>query len=169
MRSLLLLFALLLPQSLLAAEATDLHGTWVFDEASGGRDVRAAAIDTLAGEFTPLFRGIVRKRLTNSVEIRERYTIAVEPPTITISSNENPSGWATDLVGTPVQQTSSKGDAVTLTRSWKEGALHTSAIAERGTTTFRFEVEGGALTLHVSIDNDRLPRPLVYALTYTRQ
>ena len=165
----LLLLLLLLPAPLLAAEPVDLQGAWLFDEASGGREVRAAAIDELTKEFTPLFRGIVRGRLTKAVEIRERYTIDVQPLAITIASDENPAGWTTDLVGTPVQQTSSKGDAVTLTRTWTDGALHTKATAERGVTTFRFDAQGDVLTLHVSVDNDRLPRPLTYALTYRRE
>ena len=167
MRALLLL--LLLPGTLLAAEPTDLQGTWLFDEASEGRDVGAAAIDQLADEFSPLIRGIARRRMTKAVEIRTRYTIDVAPPGITISSDENPTGWTTDLAGTPLDVKTSRGEFVTITRTWADGGLKTHASAERGTTAFRFEVVGDRPKLHVSVDNDRRPRPLTYALVYRRQ
>ncbi len=165
----LLLLLLLLPVPALAATPADLEGTWAFDEASGGRQARAGAIEERVQEFPRLLRAVARKRLTAAVPIRERYTMATDGTTITISSDENPDGWTTDLVGTPVQVTTSKGEAVTLSRRFEAGELRSRADSERGWTSFVFAVEGARMELRIEIHNDNLEAPLVYTLAYLRQ
>ena len=163
----LLLLLLLAPAPASAAEPTDLNGTWRFDEAS--RQARTDAIEARAADFPRLLRGVARKRLTAAVQIRERYVMATDGSTITISSDHNPVGWATDLVGTPVPVTTSKGEAVTLSRRFAQGALHSRAESERGFTTFVFAVAGDRMEVRIEVHNEQLEQPLAYTLVYARE
>lgn len=165
---LLLLTALLVPSPARAAAPTELGGTWVFDEASGGREARAAAIEQRVQEFPKLLRGIARKRLTAAVTIRERYLMQTDGVTITIRSDANAEGWTSDLAGTPVAVTTARGEEVQLTRRFEQGELRTRVDSERGWTSHVFVVDGARMELRVEVHNEQLDEPLAYTLLYRR-
>jgi hypothetical protein len=165
---LLLLLLLLAPTPALAAEPTDLAGSWVYDEASGGREARAAAIEERVAHFPRLLRGIARKRLTAAVTIRTSYGMTLSDGSILITSDANADGWSSDLVGTPVALKTVKGEDVTLARRWEDGALRSRVDSERGWTTFVFRVDGERMTIDIQVFNDQLDAPLTYQLGYRR-
>lgn len=169
MSLLLLLLAFLLPTVAVAGTPADLVGAWIFDESSGSREVRAAAIEARVSEFPRLLRGIARKRLTAAVPIRSRYIIQTDGTSITIVSDKNSEGWTSDLSGSPVAVTTGKGEAVTLRRRFEEGELRTRVDSERGWTSHVFVVDGARLELWVEIHNEQLSQPLAYTLVYRRE
>jgi hypothetical protein len=167
--ALLALPLLLLATPAWAEPASSLHGEWVFDEASGSREGRAAAIETTCEGFPKLFRGLVRKKLTDAVPIREHYSIQIEADRAHIVTEANAAGWISDLSWSPVEGKTEKGEMVTLRRKVVGDALHTRVDAENGWTTHRFSVQGDRMTIQVVVSNDRLPSPLEYSLVYRRK
>lgn len=165
----LLLLLTLLPSFVLAAEPADYAGRWTFDEASGDRAGVDQAIETAAGEFPRLFRGLVRKRLAPSARISAFFVIEPGEDSITISTDATEK-WTTDLSGTPVQKTTQQGDQASIRRWMEDGALHTEGGNARGSTSYVFTLESKAvLRIDVTVASERLPTPMRYALHYGRE
>jgi hypothetical protein len=89
--------------------------------------------------------------------------------TMSITSDRS-TGWTTDLDGTEVPMVSDRGEDLQLSRRMKNGSLHSQARSERGTRTAVFELRDGGsrLVVTTTIENERLPRALVYVTEYVR-
>ncbi len=93
------------------------------------------------------------------------------PNAITIRTDENPDGWATDLAGTEVEKVNGRGESITLRRWMQDGALRTRACTDAGCSEFTFSLTDDRQTmqLHVHTTSERLAEPLRYTLVYARK
>jgi hypothetical protein len=164
-----LLLALLLALPAAAAEPADYAGRWVFDEASGDRDALDRTLDRATEDFPKLFRGLVRRKLEPTARIVEWFRFEPGADRMTVKTDLNEDGLTTDLARTPVPTTSPAGEAATISRWMADGWLHSRGENPRGSTTYRFAIEpSGVLRLDVTVEADRLPRPLTYSLHYRK-
>lgn len=154
----------------LAASPGDYAGTFVLDPAVDNEGARSAAVDDVVQGFSPLIRGIARRRLAAAARMSGSYTFAPDRDRMTISSDAA-SEWTTALDRTEIPLLSDKGEDFHLSRWMEAGSLHSNARSERGSNGNVFELssDGQRMTVTTTIDNDRLPKTLVYRVEYLRK
>lgn len=155
-----LLMLLLLPIVSTAPQAARAGGTpdperfaGSYRHAGGEREVAALAIlvDTLVDGFTPLLRGIARRRLERSVQVPERIEIVSEAGELSLR-----------VIGAPdfPRSPNYEAGALVLRQASFEGSRETS---------FRLSSDGSTLTMRVATRSALLPEDLDYELTFERR
>jgi hypothetical protein len=159
------------PASGEAAEATDYAGTFALADATATEAALEGAVEQGAQQFAAVIRPIARRTLRKVVRAVGLFTFEPGPNAITIRTDENPDGWATDLAGTEVEKVNGRGESITLRRWMQDGALRTRACTDAGCSEFTFSLTDDRQTmqLHVHTTSERLAEPLRYTLVYARK
>jgi hypothetical protein len=169
-RTIAILATLLLALPLLRAHAADLpaiDGRYVYAGDQAERQARDRAIDQAAEAFPRWMRHAARQRLDRSALVPAHYEFRLDGEAITIAI---PGGSATTLLdGTPVA-VESEGRSATLSRRLVDGGVESRAVQAKSSRTslFQWTRDGSQLVVVVTLQSDRLTRPLVYRLSYRR-
>ena len=163
----LLLVVLLATPSTAYAGALD--GTWRFTGAQEDLDGRAAAIDQGAQRFPALIRGIARKRIERNAIRPDTYRIADEGDAFVMQVDDGPAR-RTDLAGTTIEFVpDGRSETVRLARRRVGDAVHSKVISETGWLETHLQLRGALLSVTITLSSERLPAPVVYTLTYSRE
>ena len=149
-------------------------GTYDFSGGKNDRQALTSAIDALAAEMSLLVRGQAKKRLNNLSAIQDWISFTAEEGPFTYT-NASGAKWVGDCDGQPHEGTTMNGKQMTFTRSLSQNGdgllvLTEQRKVDRTRRTHRYVLsdDGNSLTLEIAFENDRLPRALEYALTYSR-
>jgi hypothetical protein len=147
----------------------DLHGRWVDSGDDSERQRRLDAIEATVQQLSWVARGIARKRLTASTRIHDWYELRVDEDTVTIVE-EAGNRFSTRWDGVPLNVPKNLGGPATLTRTWRDGALHSHWFESKGEGTESYRLSENGQTMHVTmvIASKRLPSEVRYELTYRR-
>ena len=153
-----------------AALRTALSGTWVY---AGGQAELAQvdpAVEHATAEMGFLARGFAAEALRARARPRDRYTVALEGTTVTISSPEDPVERG-DLGGPPVTVTDRFGDENQTTFELRDGALVEAGKSKDGSgeTVFVPSADGRSLLVHRTMRSGKLSAPLELVYSYRRQ
>lgn len=140
---------------------------------AGGEAGRAAiedAIDEAIADMSGLIRGIARRKLLEANEIIDAPGFSVHGDPLRASTIggriiESPaSGAAVDWVD-------QFGDAVKVSQRWSDGELVQRIFNDDGSRTnvYRFAEDGQSMTMSVTIEASRLPKPIRYRLDYRKR
>jgi len=167
---LLLLCIVLVPAMAHGAEPSDYQGTYQLNDAAAAEAARDEAVEGVVALIPGLFRGLARTRLSRAATVTRFFQFEVEGDRMTIASDQS-SGWATDLVATEIEATSTGGQKLHLSRWMDGGSLNSRARTRRGErlSLFALAQEGSRLTVTTTIQNPVLPKPLVYRTEYRRE
>ncbi len=147
-----------------------LVGTYRYAGGSSQRQRLKDAIDSAVQQLNALIRGIGRRRLNESNQIRDQIKISVDGDKVTTTFT--PGGTLTTTLGAPaIPWTTDTGNAVKAKAKMVKGRLVQDFKSEDGArrSVYTLDKSGDTLTLSVTISSDRLPEPLKYALTYKRR
>ena len=150
-------------------EETRLAGTYVYAGGESERSAMKAAVDLATeGMFGKV---IAREELRKRSEPRPSYTIRFEENgNVSVETPGFPSECAPPD-GTEVVVRNRYGDVIKQSQQLVEGVLVQSGRNDdgSGTTEFRLAPDGNTLRVVRVSRSPRLPRPVVYSLTYIRQ
>lgn len=166
---------LMFPIASEGADTSAFDGVYVF---SGGDADRAGvdeAIENVAGEITFVFRGFARSALQDACPIPEQLDFATEGDMVTIGGvGKVKSTGRYD--GVEYTVTTSKGEEAHIVRtvtaqedgSWQ--LVEASRVgAKKRFHTFTLSADAKTLTLDVRLETVKLPKPVVYSLSYARR
>lgn len=145
-------------------------GTYKFSGGDAQRQTVTDAIEAAVQELNALIRGIGRKRLTESNQIRDSITIAVDGSKVSMTFA--PGRTLTCVLDGPaVDWTSDSGKPVKVKLTAVKGRLVHNYTADDGSrqSVYTLDESGDKLTLSVTVKSDRLTNPVKYALSYRRQ
>lgn len=134
---------------------------------SGGdaeRKARDAAIDDVVREMNAIARGIARSRLEESNAIAARIAIARDGDALVFTHDGRRYRAAID--GAPITVESVTGDEVSLRYVVRDGAIEQVFVGEEGGRTNTYRLRDDAVVMHVRVHSEKLPKDLVYTLTY---
>jgi hypothetical protein len=150
-----------------AAQAPELHGSWVFMPAASD-SVEAAIVAGTEGA-NRLVGGMMRSRLRRALVPPSSIHIAFAGEEVTITE-AGANARRTMLDGSPTRWRSPEGESLEV-RSVGEGAHLKQSFSGQGAArehVYRLRPDGNTLELAVTIRASRLPRPIEYTLVYTR-
>lgn len=152
-----------------AADPEDYSGTWNLVAGVDYDGPRDAAVEDVTADMSALIRGIARKRLKKAATYSTHYVMTPGDGTMTITSDRS-ADWTTPLDGSEVALVSDRGEDIHLSRRMEGGSLRSHARSERGaqSAVFVLSDDGTRLEVTTTIENDHLPRPLVYSVQYQR-
>jgi hypothetical protein len=149
-------------------EETRLAGTYVYVGGESERSAMRAAVDRATeGMFGKV---IAREELRKRSEPRPSYTIRFEGGKVSVETPGFPPESAPPD-GTEVVVRNRYGDVIRQSQQFVDGVLVQSARNDdgSGTTEFRLGTDGNTLQVMRVSRSPRLPKPVVYSLTYVRQ
>lgn len=147
-----------------------LVGAYRFAGGSAQRQRLKDAIDIAVQQLNALIRGVGRRRLNESNQIRDQIDIAVNGDRVTTTFT--PGGTLTATLGAAaIPWTTDTGNAVTAKVKMVKGRLVQDFKSDDGSrrNVFTLNKTGDTLTLSVTVRSDRLSEPVKYALTYKRK
>jgi hypothetical protein len=130
------------------------------------RKARDAAIDSVVDDMSIFARGIARDRLRESNKIAERIAIARNGDRVSFTHDGR--RYTALLGGPPVRVKSSTGDEVSLRYALRGGTIEQIFVGEQGSRTNTFKLTDQKMTVHVRIHSEKLPKDVVYTLSYSR-
>ncbi len=145
-------------------------GTYRFAGGSAQRQRLKDAIDVAVEQLNALIRGVGRRRLNESNQIRDQIDITVNGDKVT--TKFTPGGTLTATLGAAsIPWTTDTGNKVQAKVKMVKGRLVQDFKSDDGArrSVFTLNESGDTLTLSVTISSDRLPVPVKYALTYKRK
>jgi hypothetical protein len=150
-------------------EETRLAGTYLYVGGEPERSAMKAAVDRATeGMFGKV---IAREELRKRSEPRPSYTIRFEEDgKVSVETPGFPAESA-PRDGTEVMIRNRFGDVIRQSQQLVDGVLVQSGRNDdgSGTTEFRLERDGNTLLVTRVSRSPRLPKPVVYSLTYVRQ
>ncbi len=160
----------MLPMGANAAEATaSWNGAYAYAGGDAGRQAMLQAVDTAAAGVSFVIRPIARKRLRDTNQPYDTVSFRIQPGEIVCTRNGK-SPIRSDEKGTPVQWTREDGKLYQVTQQFKDGAFTQLYKAEDGSRTnhFTLSADGAKLSLEVTVESPKLPKPLRYSLEFRR-
>ena len=159
--------AIFLGSSTVAAQKSDLDGTYTLDEADS--DNIAAAIDDAVRKSNFLTRYIARGRLTKLNPAYHKVSIASSPTEISVSVDDRPALRA-PAKGTPVAWAGPDGGKVNVSMQLVGGRLvQTFNSADgRRVNDYTLSSDGRVLTMRVTETSPRLSQAINYKQVYRR-
>jgi len=147
-----------------------LTGTYRYVGGAAQRQRLESAIDRTVQQLNALIRGIGRRRLTESNQIRDAVELKIQGDKVTTIFT--PGGTVTTTLGaSAISWTTDTGKSVKVKSALVKGRLVQDFQADDGSrrNVFTVDASGDKLTLSVTIRSDRMPEPLKYALSYRRK
>lgn len=140
---------------------------------AGGEQGRAAieqAIDDATEDMSSLIRGVARRRLREANPIIDElgFSLGGDPLRASYIGGriiESPAS------GTPVDWVDQFGESIEVSQRWSDRELVQHMVGEGGSRTnvYRFSEDGKSMTMSVTIEAPRLPKPIRYRLEYHEQ
>lgn len=132
------------------------------------RKALAEAIDEVASDFNFVLRPIVRSRLEEANPVIERLCLARRGDAVTVSLDERK--YSAPLSGKPVKVTGITGDELALHLKVGKTSLWQIFQGDEGGRINGFgSTESGNVEMKVRVFSERLPRDLIYTLTYSHK
>lgn len=155
---------------LASAEAQRVVDRFVGDHPFTGGDkerkARDAAIDDVVGDMNVLVRGIARDRLKEANVIAERVVVARDGDRLTISLDGR--RYTAAIGGPAVKAKSVTGDEVSLRYAVRGDRIEQIFVGDQGGRTNTFRLTDDKMVVHVRVHSEKLPKDLVYTLSYGR-
>ena len=148
---------------LLAVQPSGPYGSWTLDSAPDLPKV----IEQATASMNFITRPIARSRLNKTNEVYPSLRIEREADTISIQYGQRqPLRLPAD--GSPVSWTREDGETFLVSARFQQDSLVQTYKAKDGERTNVFQVDPASriLTLKVTVTSPRLPRPVIYAITY---
>ncbi len=145
-----------------------LLGTFANDAQSA--EMIRTAIDAAVAKMSFVTRPIARGRLRKANVAHKRVALARTEQEISVTFDAyTPVRMPAD--GRTAKWTRDDGETFDVTASWSGDSLVQTFKGEDGqrTNTFRVGPDAAALTVQVEVTSPRLPAPVRYSLTFTRQ
>ena len=141
-------------------------GTFNF---SGGDKERAGltkAIDDLVSEMNFIARGIARDKLKKANPIPSMIGFASDPKILTVTFDSRT--YTAPLDGSPVKVKGILGDDMALAYKIGPSRIDQLFIGDEKGRTNTLHLDGTTCTMNVRIYASKLPRDLLYTLTFTK-
>ena len=148
-------------------EVSPFEGTWRYSGGEPQRQALETAITRTVQGMGFFIEGIAAGRLRDRAPISPTITVHVANGQIEYTAH-NRRLYRTPTNGTPVQTQNPWGDAITLRTTLNGSVLTRAGQFEQGSRHEVIRVQNNTLTVHTTIASPRLPRPMVYQLTYQR-
>jgi hypothetical protein len=161
--------ALIVPAWASAQHASMIHpflGAFRFVGGDEERNVWSASIDDVVAGMSVLTRGIARDRLKETNPIATTLAFLGNDKVLTSSFDARVYTGLFD--GTEVMVTTTAGDKMKLELKLKQDELQQIFTGDEKGRTNTFRLSGDKMTKHVRVHASKLPKPLVYTLSYER-
>jgi hypothetical protein len=139
-----------------------------FNHTGGQADVEARdrAIEEVVKGMSVFARGIARDRLKAANPIAQKMVFTATDKTLTIAMDER--AYTAPLDGSKVKVKGITGDELDLHLVVAPGSLKQVFSAEDKGRVNSFSFSGSKLVMHVRVHSEKLPKDLVYQLSYGR-
>lgn len=141
-------------------------GTYAFAGGESEREERDKAIEDVVSGMSFVVRGIARDRLKTANPIAAAIAITLDGSSLTVRADTRTHTAPID--GTKVKVKGITGDDMMMHFDISDERLDQIFLADDKGRRNRFVADGRKLTLNVRVHADKLPKALLYRLTYQR-
>ncbi|EAQ64880.1 hypothetical protein MED121_10969 [Marinomonas sp. MED121] len=145
-----------------------LSGVWTLQDSNNTQETLDSAIEGVVQEMNFLFRAIGRTVLKRETHVCHSWMLATTDESFLWQCDEIP---ANELALSANQTETMSDDGRLITGSYKEGDRYVATIleSERGKRTNLWRmVSENELEYTTTLESDKIPKPLTWKLTYTR-
>jgi hypothetical protein len=156
------------PRALFADEPAVKAFLGRYRHAGGDKELKARdqAIDDVVESMNFLARGIARDKLKETNPIAASLGIAADAKDLTITLDTRT--YTGPLNGGTVKVKSITGDLMDMHYAVSKAEITQVFSGDDRGRVNRYRLDSGKLTMHVRVHSSRLPKALVYSLTYVR-
>ena len=154
--------------SQLTNQEDNLSGKWVVKESEGERKTRVQQIDRVTNSLSVFVRGKAKKRLRTATTPSRNVEIINHGDQVRLRTSQGQVTAKTDGSTTRVKTAQGEGD---ISARWDKDKLIVNMRASNGkrTTVYQPSKDGRSMTVHVQLENQSLPEPMRYRVTYVRE
>jgi len=146
--------------------ATPFLGTFTFSGGDKERQAWEKAIDDVVSGMNAVVRGIARDKLKKSNPIATTLAFAADAKNLTVAFDSRT--YTAPLDGAPVRITSILGDDMIMAFKIAGSDLDQRFTGSDDGRTNQFHVDGKTCVMRVRVFSSKLPKDLVYALSYSK-